>query len=99
MHELLGILETDFNGKIIKVLYIFEFILTYQCTGDFEKKEQNELNEFIKNFLYILQDAISIKSKLNNSGNFIKVRMRNDKTQFEAAIGASYIRINKYNPE
>lgn len=29
MHELLGILETDFNGKIIKVIYNSEFILMF----------------------------------------------------------------------
>ncbi len=29
MHELLGILETDFNGKIIKVLKIFEFTVIF----------------------------------------------------------------------
>ena len=40
-----------------------------------------------------------MKSKLQNSGNFIKIRIRNDKSHYEVAVGASYIRVNKYKAE
>ncbi len=52
-----------------------------------------------QNILYILQDVNSLKSKLPNSGNFLKIRIRNDKNHFEVAVGSSYIKVNKYKAD
>lgn len=51
------------------------------------------------NVLYIIQDINSLKSKLNNSGNFIKIRIRNERNHYEVAIGSSYIRVNKFKSD
>jgi len=85
VHECIGVLEITPKGDVIKK------------SGEFEKKEQKELNELTKNIIYILQDVNSIKLKINNTGNFIKIRIRNDNHHYEMAIGSASIRINEYN--
>lgn len=49
--------------------------------------------------LYIIEDAAKIQSCLNQSGSMIKIRIRNEKSNFEVAVGNSVIRINRYTPE
>ncbi len=61
--------------------------------------DNSEISELTQNVLYILQDVNSLKSKLPNSGNFLKIRIRNDKSHYEVAVGSSYIRVNKYLAE
>ena len=80
-HELIGVLELTPLGEII------------MKSGEFEKKGEKELNDFTKSIIYILQDVNSIKAKLTNTGNFIKIRIRNDKSHHEVAVGSSLIRI------
>lgn len=57
------------------------------------------MKELTQNILYILQDVNSLKSKLPNPGNFLKIRIRNDKNHFEVAVGSSYIKVNKYKTD
>ncbi len=96
MHELIGMVEITLEGDVIKVKQLSK---AKQKSGDFEKSDANEISELTKNILYIIQDVNSLKSKLQNSGNFIKIRIRNDKSHFEVAVGSSYIRVNKYKAE
>lgn len=48
---------------------------------------------------YIIQDVNNVKTKLANTGNLLKLRLRCDKDHYEVAVGSSYVRINKYKPE
>lgn len=82
MSETIGVLEFDLKGDI------------KEKTGDFA----NEDNEsFIQKILYMLQDVNAIKTKLPNVGQFVKMRIKNDKTKYDVAVGSSSIKINKYN--
>ena len=41
----------------------------------------------------------AIKNKMQNPGNILKIRIRNDKNHLEIASGNSFVRINMYKPE
>jgi hypothetical protein len=53
----------------------------------------------VSNVLYIIQDIQNIKTQQSKLGGFVKVRMRNRDGHYEAALGTSVIKINKYKPE
>ena len=65
--------------------------------GSSKSMSEKETKELIIITLYIIQDIAAIKSKLGNTGNFIKISLKNKLSHFEIAIGNSSIRINEYN--
>ena len=75
----------DLSGKIMSK------------TGEFETEPEENLNKFSKNIYYILQDIHNIKNKNTALGNFQKLAIKTGKTQYEVAIGASVIKIFKFN--
>ena len=79
-----GIIEMDLNGKILSK------------TGEFETEPEENLNKFVKNIYYILQDVHNIKNKNTNLGNFQKLTIKSGKIQYEVAIGSSVIKIFKF---
>jgi hypothetical protein len=85
MDKAKGIIEMDLNGKIMSK------------TGEFETEPEENLNKFSKNIYYILQDIHNIKNKNTALGNFQKLAIKTGKTQYEVAIGASVIKIFKFN--
>lgn len=44
----------------------------------------------------ILENVENLKKNIGKSGNFIKIRIRNDSCHIEAAVGSSKIKISKY---
>jgi hypothetical protein len=85
MDKAKGIIEMDLSGKIMSK------------TGEFETEPEENLNKFSKNIYYILQDIHNIKNKNTALGNFQKLTIKTGKTQYEVAIGASVIKIFKFN--
>ena len=85
MDKAKGIIEMDLSGKIMSK------------TGEFETEPEENLNKFTKNIYYILQDIHNIKNKNTTLGNFQKLTIKTGKTQYEVAIGASVIKIFKFN--
>jgi hypothetical protein len=85
MDKAKGIIEMDLSGKIMSK------------TGEFETEPEENLNKFSKNIYYILQDIHNIKNKNTTLGNFQKLTIKTGKTQYEVAIGASVIKIFKFN--
>jgi hypothetical protein len=85
MDKAKGIIEMDLSGKIMSK------------TGEFETEPEENLNKFSKNIYYILQDIHNIKNKNTALGNFQKLAIKTGKTQYEVAIGASVIKIFKFN--
>lgn len=84
MPELLGSIECDLEGNILK------------ATGDFAGKDHKDIT---KNIFYIIQDVSKIQTNLTDTGNFIKIRIRCDTGQYEVAVGSSTLQINRYKPE
>ena len=86
MSDLLATIECDYEGRIIHVKRLI-------IQGN---DKDNEIKEIVKNILYIIQDIAIIKSKLANTGNFLKLVMKNSMSHYEIALGTNLIRINKY---
>ena len=59
-------------------------------------EKDTQINEIVKNTLFIIQDTAVIKSKLGNSGNLIKLVLKNSQSHYEIAVGNNVIRINQY---
>lgn len=82
MAEDIGILDFDLKG-VIK-----------EKTGEFA----NEDNEsFIQNILYMLQDVNVIRTKRPHLGQFVRMRIKNEKTKYDVTVGSTSIKIKKYN--
>ena len=85
MDKAKGIIEMDLSGKVTSK------------TGEFESEAEENINKLSKNIFYILQDIHNIKSKNPSYGNFQKLTIRAKEIQYEIAIGATVIKIFKFN--
>ena len=85
MDKATGIIEMDLNGKVMSK------------TGDFESETEENINKLTKNIFYILQDVHYIKNKNTSFGNFQKLTIRASQAQYEIEIGATLIKIFKFN--
>ena len=85
MDKAKGIIEMDLSGKVTSK------------TGEFETETEENINKLTKNIFYILQDIHNIKSKNPSYGNFQKLTIRAKEIQYEIAIGATVIKIFKFN--
>ena len=85
MENAKGVLEMDLNGKILSK------------SGEFETEPGDSLNKISKNIFYILQDIHNIKNKNQSFGNFQKMTIKSGNTQYEIAVGASAIKVFKFN--
>ena len=85
MENAKGVLEMDLNGKILSK------------SGEFETEPEDSLNKISKNIFYILQDIHNIKNKNQSFGNFQKMTIKSGNTQYEIAVGASSIKVFKFN--
>ena len=85
MDKAKGIIEMDLGGKVTSK------------TGEFETETEENINKLTKNIFYILQDIHNIKSKNPSYGNFQKLTIRAKEIQYEIAIGATVIKIFKFN--
>ena len=85
MDKAKGIIEMDLSGKVTSK------------TGEFESETEENINKLSKNIFYILQDIHNIKSKNPSYGNFQKLTIRAKEIQYEIAIGATVIKIFKFN--
>ena len=85
MENAKGVLEMDLNGKILSK------------SGEFETEPEDSLNKISKNIFYILQDIHNIKNKNQSFGNYQKMTIKSDNTQYEIAVGASAIKVFKFN--
>ena len=85
MDKAKGIIEMDLSGKVTSKI------------GEFETETEENINKLTKNIFYILQDIHNIKSKNPSYGNFQKLTIRAKEIQYEIAIGATVIKIFKFN--
>ena len=85
MDKAKGIIEMDLEGKVLSK------------TGEFETETEENINKLTKNIFYILQDIQNIKAKNASFGNFQKLTIRANQAQYEIAIGATLIKIFKFN--
>ena len=85
MDKAKGIIEMDLSGKLTSK------------TGEFETETEENINKLTKNIFYILQDIQNIKSKNPSYGNFQKLTIRANQAQYEIAIGATVIKIFKFD--
>ena len=85
MDKAKGIIEMDLSGKVTSK------------TGEFETDTEENINKLTKNIFYILQDIHNIKSKNPSYGNFQKLTIRANQAQYEIAIGATVIKIFKFD--
>jgi tRNA C32,U32 (ribose-2'-O)-methylase TrmJ len=85
MDKAKGVIEMDLNGKVMSK------------TGEFETETEENIDKLTKNIFYILQDIHNIKTKNASFGNFQKLTIRANQAQYEIAIGATVIKIFKFN--
>jgi hypothetical protein len=65
-------------------------------TGDFEGMSQENVIQFAKSVIYIIQDATVIKTKANDFGGIKFISLKASKSRYDVLLGDKTVKIVKY---